>query len=47
VSIWALRFSSDGHSPPGATFSDRRLHTFHDGADETAADAGQTNQTTT
>ncbi|MDA1161049.1 MAG: hypothetical protein O2983_15700 [Planctomycetota bacterium] len=24
--IWALRFSSGGHSPPGATFSDRRLH---------------------
>jgi hypothetical protein len=29
VSIWALRFSSDGHSPPGATFSDRRLHKWH------------------
>jgi ATP-dependent helicase/nuclease subunit A len=26
VIIWALRFSSDRHSPPGATFSDRRLH---------------------
>jgi predicted ATPase len=25
VIIWALRFSSDRHSPPGATFSDRRL----------------------
>ena len=24
--IWALRFSSGRHSPPGATFSDRRLH---------------------
>jgi transposase len=26
VIIWALRFSSGRHSPPGATFSDRRLH---------------------
>jgi hypothetical protein len=26
VIIRALRFSPDGHSPPGATFSDRRLH---------------------
>jgi hypothetical protein len=25
VIIWALRFSSDRHSPPGATFSGRRL----------------------
>lgn len=24
--IWALRFSSGRHSPPGATFSGRRLH---------------------
>ena len=27
VIIWALRFSSDRHSPPGATFSNRRLQT--------------------
>jgi hypothetical protein len=28
VIIRALRFSPDGHSPPGATFSDRRLQQF-------------------
>ncbi len=31
VIIWAIRFSSGRHSPPGATFSDRRLHVTHPG----------------